>query len=938
VSFLDTDVCYVVICDSVDQVRSLASLMHNKNKQFQYFVLDFDSANTALHGSHVVFQAAFMNDALREIMRLYNQSASVGLNLGAGRKPFEIVVVGHSVGGMVARTAVLLDNHPACVIKNMVLLSTPNQRPPYSFDTSNDWLYSAVNKAWKNSYFNESKECRLSQYALSQKILKSRQLDDNLNEIPADPSVAPAEVTDINADWNCPVCARNIRVLSISGGIVDREVSSAFTHLDPIAPRPVNVSSTRAAAAAKAAALYEEGYMWQFMRWFVGVPPRIIKFPYHVIMGTVGFLFPGTALSANSTESSSVSVPTNTTAASVPEPVDASSACVADTCVAESNNDTTATVATAEPNNSGTPASYIMNYSAYELHFKGITEEAWKSDMLSYTEPQHFSVRTMQMADIKFPVDHLAILWCHQVMSSVTRAMRVMVSQTDKPFVDYNLVVDVDKPVPSAGFIHQSQAVKDLYNLTAFNATARYKYMKKCDKKKYIRSTRLFSEVISPLAYYMQRNESLQTWRDAEDTEYAHVQSKLSVSSLGKAFAPMAGALNTLAFKFATFELMHVVLAYMVTSCLIAASSILRSLIGMPTVGVSCWTQCQPSYHLALDILLPAAKKGIQYAGSFTPIPARVLSLLSSLLTTWLPIGLYVGYIGYYLLVQPEKFVAKCDTLLFVPAVYGLALTKRVVILVAVQVIRYVFHLVVGLTSWLLRWTIWCKPIRRAVRSAVGVVVAKVCGLVRYKNVPTYKSTVAFVNSRWPTYISVLVLMLVVYISGNRMFGTSNSRIHLGFGNFLWSTLSVQLYLLIVLSLAVLVLYPSIHSVSHDKTSPKLSAAADERGTELVLLYWLVVPAAWPNAIYSLKLLFDDAKSIQMLLPVLSAFSPDRITLVMALSAIYYHISQARFVRYWLIYRSMVLYCFHWLFLLQLLGLRYQAGTMASGDAEPVWR
>jgi hypothetical protein len=83
VSFLDTDVCYVVICDSVDQVRSLASLMHNKNKQFQYFVLDFDSANTALHGSHVVFQAAFMNDALREIMRLYNQSASVGLNLGA---------------------------------------------------------------------------------------------------------------------------------------------------------------------------------------------------------------------------------------------------------------------------------------------------------------------------------------------------------------------------------------------------------------------------------------------------------------------------------------------------------------------------------------------------------------------------------------------------------------------------------------------------------------------------------------------------------------------------------------------------------------------------------------------------------------------------------------------------------------------------------------
>jgi hypothetical protein len=48
--------------------------MHNKDKQFQYFVLDFEGENSATHGSHMLFQAGFMNEALRVIMSMYNQS------------------------------------------------------------------------------------------------------------------------------------------------------------------------------------------------------------------------------------------------------------------------------------------------------------------------------------------------------------------------------------------------------------------------------------------------------------------------------------------------------------------------------------------------------------------------------------------------------------------------------------------------------------------------------------------------------------------------------------------------------------------------------------------------------------------------------------------------------------------------------------------------
>lgn len=40
----------------------------------------------------------------------------------------DILVVAHSMGGIVARAAMTLDNHPACIVSNLILLSSPNTR------------------------------------------------------------------------------------------------------------------------------------------------------------------------------------------------------------------------------------------------------------------------------------------------------------------------------------------------------------------------------------------------------------------------------------------------------------------------------------------------------------------------------------------------------------------------------------------------------------------------------------------------------------------------------------------------------------------------------------------------------------------------------------------------------------------------------------------
>ena len=69
--FFKENINNVIFPCSVDQVRSLASTMHNSDNFFQYFVVDFENMDSAFHGSTIVSQAAFVNDALVAIRKLY---------------------------------------------------------------------------------------------------------------------------------------------------------------------------------------------------------------------------------------------------------------------------------------------------------------------------------------------------------------------------------------------------------------------------------------------------------------------------------------------------------------------------------------------------------------------------------------------------------------------------------------------------------------------------------------------------------------------------------------------------------------------------------------------------------------------------------------------------------------------------------------------------
>ena len=118
-----------------EQVRSLGSHASEQGLDLAWYVLDFGEEPTALHAGFVWEQAAFANEVLAKL------NAAHG---GGGA-----VVVGHSYGGVVARAAMAMRNHPVGAVRAVVALGAPLVAPALGLDRSVADLYSSVDKTWR---------------------------------------------------------------------------------------------------------------------------------------------------------------------------------------------------------------------------------------------------------------------------------------------------------------------------------------------------------------------------------------------------------------------------------------------------------------------------------------------------------------------------------------------------------------------------------------------------------------------------------------------------------------------------------------------------------------------------------------------------------------------------------------------------------------------
>jgi GPI inositol-deacylase len=116
-----------------------------------FFAVDFNEDFTAFHGQTLLDQADYLNDAVAYILSLYHDPRRSQRDTGLP-DPSSVILVGHSMGGVVARTMLTRSNYQSNSINTIVTMSAPHARPPVSVDADIVRAYKDTNDYWRRAY------------------------------------------------------------------------------------------------------------------------------------------------------------------------------------------------------------------------------------------------------------------------------------------------------------------------------------------------------------------------------------------------------------------------------------------------------------------------------------------------------------------------------------------------------------------------------------------------------------------------------------------------------------------------------------------------------------------------------------------------------------------------------------------------------------------
>lgn len=124
-------------------------------KNLDFFTADFNEDFTAFHGRTVVDQAEYLNDAIKFILGLYENKPI---------PPQSVILLGHSMGGVVARAMLSLPNYLPKSVNTIITLATPHAAAPLTFDGDLLKIYSAVDRFWYEGYKQGNNNSDVSEF------------------------------------------------------------------------------------------------------------------------------------------------------------------------------------------------------------------------------------------------------------------------------------------------------------------------------------------------------------------------------------------------------------------------------------------------------------------------------------------------------------------------------------------------------------------------------------------------------------------------------------------------------------------------------------------------------------------------------------------------------------------------------------------------------
>ncbi|XP_050234026.1 uncharacterized protein LOC126682404 isoform X2 [Mercurialis annua] len=168
--------------------------------RLDWFAVDLEGEHSAMDGRILEEHTEYVVYAIHRILDQYKESHDARVREGAatsGSLPKSVILVGHSMGGFVARAATIHPRLRKSSVDTILTLSTPHQSPPVALQPSLGQYFAHVNQEWKKRY--EVQTTRTGQYM-------------------SDPLFS------------------HVVVVSISGGYNDYQVRSKLETLDDIVP------------------------------------------------------------------------------------------------------------------------------------------------------------------------------------------------------------------------------------------------------------------------------------------------------------------------------------------------------------------------------------------------------------------------------------------------------------------------------------------------------------------------------------------------------------------------------------------------------------------------------------------------------------------------------------------------------------------------------
>ncbi|XP_058114854.1 GPI inositol-deacylase isoform X2 [Magnolia sinica] len=120
-----------------------------------WFAVDLEEEHSAMDGRILEEHAEYVVYAIHRILDQYKESRDARSKEGAevsGNFPRSVILVGHSMGGFVARAAVVHPHLRKSAVETVLTLSSPHQSPPVALQPSLGHFFSRVNREWKKGY------------------------------------------------------------------------------------------------------------------------------------------------------------------------------------------------------------------------------------------------------------------------------------------------------------------------------------------------------------------------------------------------------------------------------------------------------------------------------------------------------------------------------------------------------------------------------------------------------------------------------------------------------------------------------------------------------------------------------------------------------------------------------------------------------------------